>query len=144
MEIRRSYDRLISTTGFSILIRRHLYIESRPRLRLCSSLRERWMLSPSGAIPGRLYDGNLAGVVVGLKESWVDTRFVPSTASRVPTGAALLQGLCNIERYHSWENNPDSKAHGAHLGPVGPRWAHVGPLPPGYPQAPHCCKDSAT
>ena len=30
MEIRRSYDRLISTMGFPILIRWHLYIESRP------------------------------------------------------------------------------------------------------------------
>ena len=29
MEIRRSYDRLISTMGFPILVRRHLYIESR-------------------------------------------------------------------------------------------------------------------
>ena len=28
MEIRRSYDRLISTMGFPILVRRHLYIES--------------------------------------------------------------------------------------------------------------------
>ena len=27
-EIRRSYDRLISTMGFPILVRRHLYIES--------------------------------------------------------------------------------------------------------------------
>ena len=30
VEIRRSYDRLISTMGFPILVRRHLYIESRP------------------------------------------------------------------------------------------------------------------
>ena len=30
MEIRRSYDRLISTMGFLILVRRHLYIESGP------------------------------------------------------------------------------------------------------------------
>ena len=30
--IRRSYDHLISTMGFPILIRRHLYIESGPRL----------------------------------------------------------------------------------------------------------------
>ena len=30
MEIIRSYDRLISTTGFPILVRRHLYIESGP------------------------------------------------------------------------------------------------------------------
>ena len=30
MEIRRSYDRLISTMGFPILVRRHLYIESAP------------------------------------------------------------------------------------------------------------------
>ena len=30
MEIRRSYDRLISTMGFPILARRHLYIESGP------------------------------------------------------------------------------------------------------------------
>ena len=33
MEIRRSYDRLISTMGFPILVRRHLYIESGPRKR---------------------------------------------------------------------------------------------------------------
>ena len=31
MEIRRSYDGVISTTGFPILVRRHLYIESGPR-----------------------------------------------------------------------------------------------------------------
>ena len=31
VEIRRSYDRLISTMGFPILVRRHLYIESGPR-----------------------------------------------------------------------------------------------------------------
>ena len=31
VEIRRSYDRLISTMGFPILIRWHLYIESGPR-----------------------------------------------------------------------------------------------------------------
>ena len=30
VEIRRSYDRLISTMGFPILVRRHLYIESGP------------------------------------------------------------------------------------------------------------------
>ena len=32
VEIRRSYDRLISTMGFPILVRRHLYIESGPRV----------------------------------------------------------------------------------------------------------------
>ena len=31
MEIRRSYDRLISTMGFPLLVRWHLYIESGPR-----------------------------------------------------------------------------------------------------------------
>ena len=31
VEIRRSYDRLISTMGFPILVRRHLYIELGPR-----------------------------------------------------------------------------------------------------------------
>ena len=31
MEIRRSYDRLISTMGFPVLVRRDLYIESGPR-----------------------------------------------------------------------------------------------------------------
>ena len=31
MEIRRSYDRLISTMGFPILVRQHPYIESGPR-----------------------------------------------------------------------------------------------------------------
>ena len=33
MEIRRSYDRLISTIGFPILVRRHFYIESTPGLK---------------------------------------------------------------------------------------------------------------
>ena len=32
MEIRRSKDRLISTMGFSILVRSHLYIESGPKV----------------------------------------------------------------------------------------------------------------
>ena len=32
MEIRRSYDRLISTIGFPILVRCHLYIELGPRI----------------------------------------------------------------------------------------------------------------
>ena len=32
VEIRRSYDRLISTMGFPIPVRRHLYIESGPRI----------------------------------------------------------------------------------------------------------------
>ena len=32
MEIRRSYDRLISTMGFPILVRWHCYIESGPRI----------------------------------------------------------------------------------------------------------------
>ena len=35
MEIRRSYDPLISTMGFPILIRRHLYIESGPWTPVC-------------------------------------------------------------------------------------------------------------
>ena len=34
VEIRRSYDRLISTMGFPILVRWHLYIESGPRAHL--------------------------------------------------------------------------------------------------------------
>ena len=33
VEIRRSYDRLISTMGFPILVRSHLYIESGPWLK---------------------------------------------------------------------------------------------------------------
>ena len=33
MEIRRSYDRLISTMGFPILVRQHLYIESGGRFK---------------------------------------------------------------------------------------------------------------
>ena len=32
VDIRRSYDRLISTMGFPILVRRYLYIESGPRI----------------------------------------------------------------------------------------------------------------
>ena len=35
VEIRRSYDRLISTMGFPILVRRHLYIEAGPCVLCC-------------------------------------------------------------------------------------------------------------
>ena len=38
VQIRRSYDRLISTMGFPILIRWHLYIESGPRSCWCHDL----------------------------------------------------------------------------------------------------------
>ena len=38
MEIRRSYDRLISTMGFPILVRHHLYIESGPRVSVATVL----------------------------------------------------------------------------------------------------------
>ena len=38
VEIRRSYDRLISTMGFPIPVRRHLYIESGPRVPSCQGL----------------------------------------------------------------------------------------------------------
>ena len=38
MEIRRSWDRLISTMGFPILVRWHLYIESGPRFSLSSQM----------------------------------------------------------------------------------------------------------
>ena len=48
VEIRRSYDRLISTMGFPILVRRHLYIESGP----CCS----WVLSMENS---RTYYGML-------------------------------------------------------------------------------------
>ena len=48
MEIRRSYDRLISTMGFPILVRQHLYTESGPRypkmifMGICSSNELPW------------------------------------------------------------------------------------------------------
>ena len=43
VEIRRSYDRLISTMGFPILVRWHLYIESEPRRRWADNgLYARW------------------------------------------------------------------------------------------------------
>ena len=45
MEIRRSYDRLISTMGFPILVRCHLYIELGPRA--------------AAALRGLEYDGRL-------------------------------------------------------------------------------------
>ena len=48
MEIRRSYDRLISTMGFPILVRLYLYIESGPRAQ--------WLTrSPDTSIPNMLY-----------------------------------------------------------------------------------------
>ena len=48
MEIRRSYDRLISTMGFPILVRSHLYIESRPSYHVqmtcsCKTSYSRWL-----------------------------------------------------------------------------------------------------
>ena len=43
MEIRRSYNRLISTMGFPILVRRHLYIESGSRFK--GSLGICWWIS---------------------------------------------------------------------------------------------------
>ena len=46
VEIRRSYDRLISTMGFPILIRRHLYIESGP----CNQSSSLMLLIPAKAI----------------------------------------------------------------------------------------------
>ena len=51
VEIRRSYDRLISTMGFAILVRRHLYIESGPWFpgltRLCDTSVLCWCSAPS-------------------------------------------------------------------------------------------------
>ena len=44
MEIRRSYDRLISTMGFPILVRCHLYIESGPRAHFLSLARSKLRL----------------------------------------------------------------------------------------------------
>ena len=45
VEIRRSYDRLISTMGFPILVRRHLYIESGPRVSPWRSDITSWLLT---------------------------------------------------------------------------------------------------
>ena len=45
VEIRRSYDRLLSTMGFPILVRRHLYIESGPSI---SWLLLTWLFTSPG------------------------------------------------------------------------------------------------
>ena len=42
VEIRRSYDRLISTMGFPILVRQHLYIESGPWLLVSPGHQQLW------------------------------------------------------------------------------------------------------
>ena len=49
MEIRRSYDRLISTMGFPILVRRHLYIESGSKSRVWGeSSPHKWPVTQKG------------------------------------------------------------------------------------------------
>ena len=45
VEIRRSYDRLISTMGFPIPVRRHLYIESGPWSFVQGNTNDEWILS---------------------------------------------------------------------------------------------------
>ena len=57
MEIRRSYDRLISTMGFPILVRWHLYIESAPCLQ-SQYLNWWWLISLMHICISRPFDLN--------------------------------------------------------------------------------------
>ena len=51
VEIRRSYDRLISTMGFPIPVRRHLYIESGPWWLMMASFLVVYIVEETGASP---------------------------------------------------------------------------------------------
>ena len=61
MEIRRSYDRLISTTGFPILVRWHLNIESGPRFSL-TLMKYRSLLFTAASLAWELSHANSTGL----------------------------------------------------------------------------------
>ena len=79
MEIRRSYDRLISTVGFPMLVRWHLHIESGPRF---TSLALRQSYSCPNACEATLK--NICKLI-----SWITEQFYP-----YPSG--LLNWNCEL------------------------------------------------
>ena len=93
MEIRRSYDRLISTMGFPILVRWHLYIESGPRFFLYGQYRGCWWLGDSmsqgfgrhGIDIGIGLNNSLCQIVPGNKKCVRPTRFFSSQVARCST-----------------------------------------------------------
>ena len=75
MEIRRTYDRLISTIGFPILIRWHLYIESGPSLWFTHTISAYPKIVPSLTYP---HNHEYGAVSHGWKRSnvrWTQGRF---------------------------------------------------------------------
>ena len=59
VEIRRSYDRLISTMGFPIPVRRHLYIESGPWCLIWEITCQNEIPYPNCVMPLRLHQSSL-------------------------------------------------------------------------------------
>ena len=85
VEIRRSYDRLISTTGFPIPVRQHLYIESGTRCRrqgqlhptetVGSTVRPKKYAHGFVVLAARLgLSGHDAGCSVSVQMQWVFSR----------------------------------------------------------------------
>ena len=76
MEIRRSYDRLISTMGFPLPVRCHLYIESGPWLHMSRTpSREAGHRRPS---QNRLPIGQFLSIVIALAVDGLRTRRLKS------------------------------------------------------------------
>ena len=84
MELRRSYDRLISTMGFPILVRRHLYIESGP-----------WL--PAYLPVLRLYDKHILAPtwdITGNADTYLC--FITNAYHPIRLTVSLFQHICRI------------------------------------------------
>ena len=89
VEIRRSYDRLISTMGFPILVRQHLHMKSGPECYDCdmdavSKLYHLYIFIQSGMLSTALYDDvlSLTGSVCKLIYSLWVIQGICSTSER--------------------------------------------------------------
>ena len=60
MEIRQSYNRLISTMGFPVLVRWHLYIESGPWFKLEAVMQWSFSMKTTSKDDGLKYKGGLS------------------------------------------------------------------------------------
>ena len=92
VEIRRSYDRLISTMGFPIPVRRHLYIESGPwsfNARLC------FVLVCSRSIPAK-------GHTYITLTSWLAWWRLKSPASRLFVQAQIKENIKALCHWPLW------------------------------------------
>ena len=95
MEIRRSYDRLISTMGFPILVRWHLYIESGPwllNLFLCCLFYE-GLLVDYHWIDGLI---TYCGLVISYDIRYVGSSLVQVMPCLVPSHPHGMRHISNI------------------------------------------------